>query len=1080
MKRNLVVTYPDGREDVYPVAAGQSMLGSSPECAIGIQAKEVEARHVVFWSKGKGVFVVNLCEPETVLLNDVPLERRSLLNVGDTLKIGNIRVHLRLDAEAGEDLSATPAGVAEVIDSVRREVPFGWRGYRKMLEKTAPFISPDEAAAAERQHRAGQRAFRWSLAIVLSLAVLAWFFAGRQWFELKQALYCIDLHAVLFIILALTARYRVRTAGRLLLALQALLFWSPPRTAWMEHIHFMRYGTLIFVICLFCLGWLIDIGAGCVFAGRRRGKAWRYLLLVLGTAVLGGLTVLPYYVRPTPPPGSPLWFFPLPLLALTYPLWWRKLGCAGGDERFDVAFVAEQASYRSERRLRARISTVLLVSTPLIIALASLGSRERISWDETRNDGELVVTVEESGEKTAWYRTSRGRYLEKSDFDDGEAPIYQLPFGVLLAGGGETGISAPDGGDIAAGMPARRAARMAKRLEKTVQTVLDAGEGAALGGTGLEICRRIAAVQADATNTLYYASLKETLAPYRIGPEDTERFAAELAGDGTALVVFLEEVDNRENYNSGPNPKLHSVLTYRRGERGGELQGHTAAEARAESLVIGAKVIPSLVLVALASLFLWKRGGDSHLGFWLGVALSFSALFLHLSPVYRFTDEPMMEYQLWRWALQHSVGSLFSAWFALLTVVATRALYFVFISCAPPALFVLLCWPEPPARRREGWWRRTFVCLGKFLAGFGVMALAGAGSYWISGKSMLLSRVIAMIVVGALGAWLRRTRRFDTEAPELGWGFFAAWFLLDLSVALPKLASTGLDPLVPASWLAPLPWLGGGVCLVGLVAGATALAGGILFLNLCLKKDFLSVMTANGFTLALFAFSVPIFAEICESLTEEALHGSFLQSEQGERILSVAVIVLILSPLWKSLNRLSRRISLRNLARVETDVEKTLEDVLDDPNGGDVRDAIFARLGELGLKRYAFYARGKSGMFNLILKNGWTGPVTDSFHASSCLRRFLGTHPHAIDLERLEHDEDLFFQSFELWQIGQRLHGAYLLPICLGKSVRAILVTPADAGGGAIPDSEVFRENVNALGLATIASMGGSGSTEDA
>ena len=50
----------------------------------------------------------------------------------------------------------------------------------------------------------------------------------------------------------------------------------------MEHIHFMRYGTLVFAVCLFCLGWLVDIGAGCVFARHRWEKAWRYLLLLLG------------------------------------------------------------------------------------------------------------------------------------------------------------------------------------------------------------------------------------------------------------------------------------------------------------------------------------------------------------------------------------------------------------------------------------------------------------------------------------------------------------------------------------------------------------------------------------------------------------------------------------------------------------------------------------------------------------------------------------------------------------------------------------------------------------------------------
>ncbi len=216
---------------------------------------------------------------------------------------------------------------------------------------------------------------------------------------------------------------------------------------------------------------------------------------------------------------------------------------------------------------------------------------------------------------------------------------------------------------------------------------------------------------------------------------------------------------------------------------------------------------------------------------------------------------------------------------------------------------------------------------------------------------------------------------------------------------------------------------------VSIVAGGCAVAGGCLFLRLCLKRDFLSVMTVNDFAMTLFAFSVPVFAELCESLTEHALKGSLLGSETGERILSISIIILFLSPLWKRLHKLSRQLSMRNLVRVESDVEE------------------------------------------LLVSNGWRKNSVDSFTISRYLRRFLGAYHRTIDFERMIYEKGLLFQSFELNRIAEKLQAGCLLPICLGNSVRAIVVTPKSTATGALPNSDVFIENVNQLGLATVATI---------
>ena len=83
----------------------------------------------------------------------------------------------------------------------------------------------------------------------------------------------------------------------------------------------------------------------------------------------------------------------------------------------------------------------------------------------------------------------------------------------------------------------------------------------------------------------------------------------------------------------------------------------------------------------------------------------------------------------------------------------------------------------------------------------------------------------------------------------------------------------------------------------------------------------------------------------------------------------------------------------------------------------------------------------------------------------------------------MQHERDLFFHSFELFRIGQLLHASCLMPICLGPSVRGVIVTPEVAKDTTFCSNNVFWENVNSLGLATVVSVKehariGSGITE--
>ena len=1106
MKQNLIVAYPDGREDVYPITEGSSTLGSDAKCEFGIQAPGVEPRHIFFSSSDDAVFVVNLCDSETAWLNGVPLDERHLFEVGDQLNVGAVTIRLRRAAQEGEDLSVSAAGVAEVAKSARRDLRSGWRGYRKILEKIAPFISPAEAETAERLHFSAIRALaRWLLAMV-ALAGMAWTFQIRHWFICGAVASYASSYVFLIATLILAARHRIRCVGRIFSLIAFLgLGGEPLNETWTNYFNTLSWGVVDIAVLCYLWGWLYDIGLGCIFAKRRRGFAWRYLLLLVSVGMLCWL-----FVQGQSYPGAAYCYWPLLGCAASYPIWARHI-CFRLDERqLDILFVLRLASFRDVRRWIARTWTVLATVTPLLLILGSLGARNRLVWKET--DDNLVITETESGEKLAWYWSDRGRYMAKTDFDT--SLIYQIPYDVLLAPAANDGDQAgrrPDAGagDSEAGgendalkekcEEAEKAVwerSAAFRLNELCKRMLDqrgvdeANEDAvasffgsddwknavanferhkdavSLSAKGKDLCRKIAVVQLEATNAVAFAELKEALSPYRITASERNQFA-ELGNVRSTKTVFLEEVNNRETYGSR-EPKLYHA------QIGVGIQPRSLQTSKYMSAAIGSVMIPSLVLLAIGGLLLWKRGGDSAVGFWLGIATASHVLGAFLATDY-LQIESSMKYHLWHWAVESPWGGVVAGWLGM--AFSAGRVFWVIALLAQSVLFVLLCWPRK-SHAQEGRWQGWLIFIGKVAMTAVLTAMIGITAPFITpvasseATDSMVGRFAAILSVGLLGWLLRRKRRFLTEAPDLGWEFFGGWLLLTMAISLPIVAGSGLDPLIrPEIWLAPITWMGERICLAGILSGIAAVAGGALFLRLLIRRNFLSVLTVNGLTFALFALIVPLISAICNPLVAELLRGSFLQSRQGERIVSIAIVVLVMHPIWNYLSRLSKRLAGRNIVQVESRVEATLENILEKPGEIDVRDEVFDRLEDLGLKKYALYVRTKADSFDLALKNRWPQLTADTFQISAFLRHYLGFNPHVVELDLLAHNESLFFQSFELCRIKERLHAACLLPICLGKSVRAALVTPLEADGSPILDSEVILENLNAIGLATIVSL---------
>ena len=1114
MKYNLVITYKDDREDVYQLGDGFYTLGSDSNCEISIQAAGVCDKHVSFDVKNGHVWVVNLQHREMVRLNGGELDGRRKFDVGDVVGIGDVCARLRLVGDGTIDLTESPDGVSDVAVSARKDVRSGWRGYRKALEKISPFISPDEAQKAEHLHRDGLRALvRWLVAVVIMIGA-SWLLEKHGLFlHAKIVLRVVDILS-LIAILIFTVRYRIRFAGRILLFGGLLIggVSEPPDAAWYAYFDALGFVGITLIVLSFALGWLYDIGAGCAFYGNGKQFLLRYLLLI---GVNGGLCWLQRELDDAP--LSIYWDLLEIGVVMAFPLWAKIVPKRAIDKNLDINFVAELASIRTWRTWLARALAILAAAAPLFYILANLGASEMLTWND--DDNGLVVTTEDSGEKLAWFWEDRGRYLHKDDFDS--ELIFQIPYSKLAPqlseviadcaltncpalGANENSLAEED---MTADGRSNIGEEVKKELLEKIQdfallaswnnvlvskgididdseakdavlysregTVASSNciirtDGLALGEFGERICGLVAAVQDSATNGTAYAELKKLLEPYRVHASGAAEFAGHLKGRIDAQAFYLEELNVRETSQSGPNPKLYHAQV------GVGVFAKTHLTTSIEAAKISSIIIPELVLLCIGCLLLWRRGGDSSVGFWMGVFLVGNALgvfgFLNVHDL-----SASIRYNLWHMAAKSHIGSIVATWFA--TLEKSGAFFAICLSTlAQSVLFVILCWPGEIGGRR-GKWMRCCVFSGKLLVAFAI----GAGAGGIMGLVLehigdpqmipVASRIFAIICLAIIGCVLRHKRRFTTEAPELGWEFVVSWFFLAASIWLPVSLFQVEDTQSFENWFSNVTWIFGHTSFLGIVVGVCAVLGGVFFLRVCLLKNFLSVFSPRGFSLMVLAFIIPVFAKVCESFAEDMIHGTFLHSQSGERVLAVVLSVALFAPLWKVLIRMSRKFSMRNLVKVEANVGQTLEAVLDNPDAIDIRDEIFKRMNELGLARYAFYARGRSGNFNLLLKNGWIGKSADSFYMSEYLRRYLGRNHLAIDMEQLAQERQLFFQSFELCRLAAQLHASCLQPICLGSSVRAIIVTPDDLAGALFSNSEAFFDNVNVLGLAAVASL---------
>src|SRR5438552_15791682 len=149
-KLRLVVRYPDGREASYPLQFGRFDIGSAEACPIRIDHPQVAAQHALLMVDEGGVSILNLEAPQTLLIGDAPVRKRTHIGVHDPVRLADIEIELLPLSEGAEGQTAqTPDGTATVRDAVGNLWGMGAEAYPYFQRLMAPQIPAVEVEQAD-------------------------------------------------------------------------------------------------------------------------------------------------------------------------------------------------------------------------------------------------------------------------------------------------------------------------------------------------------------------------------------------------------------------------------------------------------------------------------------------------------------------------------------------------------------------------------------------------------------------------------------------------------------------------------------------------------------------------------------------------------------------------------------------------------------------------------------------------------------------------------------------------------------------------------------------------------------------
>lgn len=913
-----------------------------------------------------------------------------------------------------------PAPDATAIGHVAPPLHADLSHYQGVLNSLANQISPEEVNQAEQLFQQSRRWFWvvvgiWFFCQCLNLFITPYFSPFVQ-SVFSDILIATTAGMVLF----LCSAKGILFSGRMLGFLHSFtLFLSPPLTDWQDirQFEWLSFAYLVTNMAGFAIGWLFDFGADA--SPRRNWRLLRRFTLAIAGLIIAAFMLVRWRQGEVVFPlfsvllaaGCCFWsWFPLN--------WFSKLH---GRLPADVAAVTDLAHMRFGRMTSGRLLAVILCAVPVFMFLCSLGISQRVQWPESTA---AIITTNQQQEPIAWYSRDEGRYLTEDDL--AKYDVYHDGYLDFL-----------DHENVW------------EKARANIETLKNETYGS----------------RAKAA----FHDLQQIWRQHNARIQTQQEFAAAIAKHDDYGLYRLTSVQSAPTL---ADPQGHTLyvlefmrMTPMRKEQTQRFTGRTWFYA-----------LPFFTLAALSGFVLWRRGGDSLIAIGLGVWLIGATTTMNI--VMEDYYYAAIVHEFWVQAIAGSrlaalMLGLLQAGFSL----TAWLLFAHLLETAWVALWVAHCWPSGSGMAG------SLIALGKFvlvwvlvnILRFIIWGIIALGQYFFlmvvwnieklpqeyvfrgMGYSSLAVS-FAMVLLGALV--LSRSQAAKRKSVALlTWKSAAAFVCLQISMFL----------------FLPLHFLDRNHAGVDyfhvseMVAGAIFLIGFIVFAGAAVLRDnYLRLSVVRSLSVLSALFVLPFAYELIETFVSWllSLTGGILQSDQGIAVATIVLMVAVFAPLWSYIDSWFRAVAAPQLAQVERSTESLLEQLADHKSEPETQAALFDFFAQLKIERFAFYARDQRNVFRKTLVQD-VDAAQDVLFVSQRLATFLKTDQQFIDLSDTSFQWRYFFEQFELHRLANHTACQYLLPICLGSSLRGLLLLP---DGVVQPGSEVepFSEQMANVGLAAI------------
>ena len=978
----LRVTYPDGNETSYPLQYREYRIGSDPSSDIFLDQAGLAATHAFLLIGRDGVFLVNLEEAGSVLIEGIPTERRSQVQVGNRIKIGTLFAELDVIADDQEvSRGASVDGTAGIRKGGWSELMGHLGGYSTLNRLLAAEISPDEANEANQTMIRGRKALRVVVLGLIAIVLGRILLVPAEWFALHEIIDDVLFGISLWAVVVLIRFYHVRFVGRLVMPLFCLeVLQLPPSGHWEDEIWTQLGVIAMIALIFFMIGWALDYGAS---RKEDNTQVARRKVALSGAGLLyGGLLVAVFAFDRYEAGGISAkqmifsWFSLASCLALVVvpwiSRWFRKFGAT--PLTGDILTCHLVGERRWLRHMFGRLFALGLGLVPVILFLNGLDLAEKIRWPE---DPDVIRSVDEAGNEYVWFWDTRGRFIKGEDLK--EANLYGW-------------------------LPARfSSAEEEKRFFEKIGPLFER-------------------VQLDPSDGNAYRELQANLEPFRLTDPST---LGALFWNDSNTTLLLEQNRTRPQRSSPEGVDIYlaqdsiGLLSYNRKKV--DLIGKQIDTLNWVSASFG--IIGLLVL--------WRRAGDSAtarwIGFWLVGALCANQMFL--SELYL----QHINYQIWHSALESPASNLLLAFWSGAQGIQRVLVWLNILSVPLCATWVLLCWPPGISASQKVWKPRIMMILKILMVTTVINAIPymilsilsetlpkGVSSLW--GICSANFTVVSLMV--GFGCWLRRFTRHRSEAPHGGW-------LLLITFLLSQFAALSLIGVQ----------IGEEIGTFSLFAKIFASLFLVSALVLIVRTMFLRISAERDIGFVVMTLLLPFLFEVLENLAQDLLRQTPFFSTKGSSILGLIMVVVLLGPIWGIVGRVISSLTVRRFTKVQRVVSDAMLELLDGDGDIDFRERSLKMFSTLGIKDFVFYRRTSGKDFDMTIRGIGGNPI-QRVAISRMLRECLGGESSFIDTEGIVFEWKYFFQQFELQRLRNATGCRYFLPINIGRNMLGVLGLP--------------------------------------